>query len=187
MDEVLAAARWVQALALEQGLIDEPLTESEGPATASPLAARGYLGLLRAAREAGRVPRLDVYLPDCFTESETIRAEGAVGWIDAYRLALDAADRLAAVDCREVAYLNNLASGWRYEDDEGLVDVGRMCDIISLFSWFLYLYRELEPDNLAGWERANAGCVATNRELDALDGGAARAAALDVIGRDEID
>lgn len=188
-DEIAAAARHAQALALERGLIDAPLIDGGARGPAAPLAVRGYLGLVRAALEAGRVKRLELYVPACFTDVERRRARSAIdgGWIDAYRHGLAALDRFGGVACREIAYLGNLASAWRYRDDPDMVDVGRMCDVVSLYSELLYLYRELLPGDLGGWARADAACVARNRFLDQLDGGQARAAALEATRAEERD
>ena len=83
--------------------------------------------------------------------------------------------------------LTSAETGVDHAADIDLVDCGRMCDVISLFSWFLELYRELDFGDLAGWERADRRCQARNAWLDERDGGRATKAALDVIRAEERD
>jgi hypothetical protein len=192
LDDAVAARHLAAELALERGLIDAGRAGPwlVGPrAEPTPLAVRAYLGLLHGLHHAGAVPRLDFYIAAAMTDNERERADSMIGagLIDAYRFGLAAVDRFTGIDCREVAYLRNLAGAWRYERDPDLVDVGRMCDVLSLFSWFLHLYRDLEPDHLATWPHAHATCLARNRYLTSLDHGRATAAALDVIGAEEKD
>lgn len=183
-----AAPRPEIAAAIGPGLEHaEIAARLERLAPATPLALRGYLGLLHDRYVRREVPALDFYAPECFSDAERARVDGFIEAraIDAYRLALDAVERLGPLECREVKYLETLAGAWRYEDDPGLVDGPRMCSVLSLMSEFLHLYRELAIDDPDDWERADRACQARNTYLDELDGGAATAAALEATRAEE--